>query len=202
MKQNRIDTVSHHMKNPISVIRLSDDSEICLELYPEIAPNAVASFIYLARKGVFDNYPIERIVPGWVIDMSYHAFHNIEACYFIPNDAKNGQYMEATFGTVGLGGYGAPDIAGGEFFFPLADCPAITGSYPIFGKVTDGLDVLRRLENTETYPVPFPGEPDVKINTPVYPVFIKNVSVETFGIEYGEPTRLDNIEKPIFWPAV
>lgn len=190
------------MPNPIAVMTMAGGAEIRIELYPEIAPNAVTSFIYLAQKGVFDNYPIERVVPGWVLDMSYHAFHNPEACYFIPNDVKSGKYMDAVFGTVGLGGYGAPDIAGGEFFFPLADCPAITGTYPIFGKVISGLDELRRLEQVETYPVPFPGQPTVKINTPCCPEFIQSVTVETYGVDYGVPEKLAGMEKPLFWPTL
>ena len=190
------------MQNPIASLTLSTGSVIQLELHPEIAPNAVTSFVYLAKRHIFDHYPIERIVPGWVIDVSYHAFGRPEACYFIPNDVESGQYLEAVFGTVGLGGYGAPDIAGGEFFFPLADCPGITGKYPIFGKVIQGLEELRRLEQVETYPVSYPGLPDVKINTPVVPVFIERVSVDTFGIDYGEPLRLEGKEKPYFWPAL
>lgn len=190
------------MKNPTAAIRLSTGGTIRLELYPEIAPHAVTSFLYLAQRRVFDGFPIERIVPGWVVDVTYHAFQKPEACYFIPNDVKSGRYLDAVFGTVGLGGYGAPDIAGGEFFFPLADCPAITGKYPIFGKVTGGQDELRRLEQAETVPVSYPGMPDVKINTPVVPVYLEEVTVETFGVEYGEPERLHGVEKPHFWPTV
>ena len=190
------------MRNPTAAISLSTGAQLRLELYPEIAPNAVTSFIYLAKRRVFDAWAIERIVPGWVLDMSYHAFGKPEACYFIPNDVRSGRYMKAEFGTVGMGGYGAPDIAGGEFFFPLADCPEITGKYPIFGKVTDGLEELRRLERRETYPVTYPGMPDVKINTPVEPVLIESVTVETFGEHYGEPERLSGMEKPHFWPAL
>ena len=126
------------VQNPIASIALSTGAVIRLELYPEIAPNAVTSFIYLANRQVFDHYPIERIVPGWVVDVSYHAFGNPQACYFIPNDVQSGRYLEAAFGTIGLGGYGAPDIAGGEFFFPLENCPGITGKYPIFEKVKIG----------------------------------------------------------------
>ena len=190
------------MQHPRAVIHLSGGRRIELELYPEIAPNAVASFLSLARQGVFDHYPIERIVPGWVVDASYHAFHDPRACYFIENDVKSGKYMEAVFGTIGLGGYGAPDIAGGEFFFPLADCPTITGTYPIFGRVTGGLEELRRLEQTPTYPVPYPDHPDVKINTPVRPEFIDTVTVETFGVDYGAPQRISVQEKPLFWPSL
>ncbi len=188
--------------NPTAVITMESGAEITLELFPEIAPNAVTSFLYLARKGVFDHYPIERIVPGWVLDMSYHAFHDPEACYFIPNDVKSGNWLPAVFGTVGLGGYGEPEIAGGEFFFPMADCPTITGQYPIFGKVTSGLGELRRLEAAPTYPVPFFGSADVKINTPVAPEFIRSVTVETYGVAYSEPTRIPGREKPVYWPCL
>lgn len=192
------------MRNPLATLTLSDGGVIQMELDPQAAPHAVRSFIDLAQKGVYDNQRIERIVPGWVLDMSYHAFHNPQACYFIPNDVKSGQYLEAVFGTVGMGGYGdgIPEISGGEFFFPLADCPAITGKYPIFGKVIEGLQELRRLEQLETVPVTYPGYPQVKINTPVEPVAIVKVSVETFGVEYGEPVRVEGTKKPYFWPAL
>lgn len=189
-------------QNPIATIIFSNGGKVQMELYPDIAPNAVASFIYLAKQGVYDHYPIERIVPGWVLDMSYHAFHNPKACYFIPNDVKSGKYLEAVPGTIGLGGYGAPEIAGGEFFFPLADCPSITGVYPIFGKITDGMEQIRWMEQLETYSVPYPDAPDVKINTPVRPVFIEKVQIETFGRDYGEPIRLEGMEKPLFWPCI
>ena len=190
------------MQKPVADLFLSDGGHIRIELEPDIAPHAVASFLFLAGKNVFDGHAIERIVPGWVVDMSYHAFHNPEACYFIPNDVRSGRFLEAEFGTVGMGGYGAPDIAGGEFFFPLAHCPGITGTYPIFGKVVSGLQELRRLEQVETYPVTYPGLPDVRINTPVEPVRILQVTVETFGVSYGEPVRLQGVEKPYFWPAI
>ena len=193
------------MCHPTAVIRFSDGSVICLELYPETAPHAVTSFLHLARQGIFDHYPVERIVPGWVVDISYHGFGSLEACYFIPNDVKSGQYMEAAFGTIGMGGYGddgLPDISGGEFFFPLADCPAITGKYPIFGRVTDGLEQLRRLERLETVPVGYPGVPEVKINTPLTPILIEQVTVDTYGIDYGAPTRIPVSKKPHFWPGL
>ena len=193
------------MRHPTAAITLSNGGAISLELYPEIAPHAVTSFLSLARRGIFDHYPIERIVPGWVVDVSYHAFGRPEACYFIPNDVRSGRYLEASFGTVGMSGYGdgpLPDISGGEFFFPLADCPAITGKYPIFGRVTRGLEELRRLERLETVPAAYPGLPEVKINTPVDPVRIERVETETFGRDHGQPVRLGRREKPHFWPGL
>ena len=43
------------MQNPIASIALSTGAVIRLELYPEIAPNAVTSFIYLANRRGFDH---------------------------------------------------------------------------------------------------------------------------------------------------
>ena len=64
------------------------------------------------------------------------------------------------------------------------------------------MEEIRRLEQLKTYPVPYPDLPDVKINTPIFPVFIEQVQIETFGVCYGEPTRLSGIEKPLFWPCI
>ena len=175
---------------------------ITIELYPDIAPNAVKSFLYLAENNIFTHHPIERIVPQWVVDMSYHGFYHPKACYFIENDLATGNYLPAEFGTIGLGGYGDPEIAGGEFFFPLRDCPEITGVYPIFGKIIEGLDVLRQIENTPTYPVPYPTLEEVKINTPIIPIYLENVEIETFGIQYGEPKKIKGKTKPLFWPTI
>ena len=189
------------MIHPTVSLRLSNGGVMILELYPDIAPHAVTSFLYLAQRGIFDRQPIERIVPGWVVDVSYHAFHNAEACYFIPNDTDSGKFLPAEFGTVGLGGYGRPEIASGEFFFPLADCAAITGKYPIFGRVVEGLQELRRLEQVETRPVSYPGMPEVQINTPVEPIYFENVTILTGG-SADQPVRLTGMEKPYFWPTL
>lgn len=186
--------------NPIATITLDNGEQMRLELWPDMAPNAVKSFLSLARQGVYDHYPIERIVPGWVIDVSYHAFHDARACYFIQNDCDTGHYAPAVFGAVGLGGYGGEGISGGEFFFSLGDNPAITGTYPIFGQVIEGAEVLRRLETVETYPVPFFNLPEVAINTPVVPEFIASVTVETFGVDYDVPTFIQG-ERPPYWPC-
>lgn len=42
-------------KNPVATITFSNGSVIQIELYPDIAPNAVTSFIYLAKQGVYDH---------------------------------------------------------------------------------------------------------------------------------------------------
>lgn len=50
--------------DPIAVMTMENGAEIVIELLPAHAPNTVASFIHLAKLGVFDVHAIERIVPG------------------------------------------------------------------------------------------------------------------------------------------
>ncbi len=43
-----------------------------------------------------------------------------------------------------------PNSAGSQFFICLATCPHLDGSYTAFGKVTDGIDAVRSMGESET----------------------------------------------------
>src|SRR5205814_2196517 len=43
---------------------------------------------------------------------------------------------------------GKPDSAGAQFFIVLADQPALDGQYTVFGRVSDGMDVLQKISET------------------------------------------------------
>ena len=144
----------------------------------------------------------ERIVPGNWIDVSYTAFGQ-EACrYLIPNEFELHPEIEplpSHPGCVCMGGYGEAGLAGCEFFFPLRDCPEHKGIYPVFGRVLEGMEELRRLERVETVPVTdFPIE-GVEVNRPVEPQVIERVEAELYGGTYPEPVRVENPKLPPCW---
>lgn len=87
---------------PTARLRMDSGEEILLQLLPDIAPQAVRSFIHLAQIGVFDGQPIGRIAPGQCIDVSYRAFHDPRAKYMIHNDALSGRYLPVAFGRVAM----------------------------------------------------------------------------------------------------
>ena len=62
------------MTNPIATIKLNNGKKIVMKLRPEYAYNEVCSFISAATKGYYDNFAIQRIVPGSWVDVSYNAF--------------------------------------------------------------------------------------------------------------------------------
>lgn len=52
---------------PLVTIELDDGATIEAELYPDIAPNTVNSFISLINKGFYDGLTFHRVIPGFVI---------------------------------------------------------------------------------------------------------------------------------------
>lgn len=185
--------------NPIATFKMKSGATFQVELLPELAPNTVNSFIHLATSGCYDNYAIQRIVPNSWVDISYSALGNDLAKYFIDNEAPLQNNQPIYYGLMCMGGYSENDIAGGEVFFPLRDCDDLVGKYPIIGKFLNGVETLRDIEVVDTYPVVIEEAPSVEINTPVEPVIIESVTVNTFGVAYPLPTKKAPIPKPPRW---
>ena len=55
------------MQNPVVTITMDDDSQIIIELYPEIAPESVKNFVSLVSKGFYNGLTFHRIIPGFMI---------------------------------------------------------------------------------------------------------------------------------------
>ena len=189
------------MKRPEVRIIMENGAEICLELYPEEAPNTVRSFLYLAGLGCFDDHPVERLVPDFVADVSYTAYGRPEARYLIPYETRSAgfpNHLGALPGTVVMGGY-ENGIAGGEFFFPLKENEKITWNYPAFGKIVSGMEEVLRWNRLPVKKVDFPPDPSVVITAPLELLVMKKVEIETFGISYGEPERIPDAVLPVNW---
>ena len=187
--------------NPRMTLYMANGSRIVAELLPEAAPNTVSSLIYAASHGWMDHHAIERIVPGNWVDLSYTAFGHKEAQYLIPNEFDlNPEIvpLDSHPGCVCMGGYGAAGLAGCEIFFPLRDCPEHKGVYPVIGRVLEGMEEIRRLEQVPTRRVVLPYT-EMEVNEPLEPQIIDRVELELFGQVYPEPVRMARQDLPPNW---
>ena len=188
-------------RHPEALITLANGGSIRLELYPELAPNTVNSFIYLAKKGIFDHHAIERIERDYVADISFTAFGKEEAKYLIANEAPSCggiNPLPCEPGYVAMGGY--PDgIAGGEFFFPLAPSPRTAEKYPVFGRITDGADLVQSWNEVALTDTFYPMDPPVPTTMPATPIIIETVTVDTFGLDFPAPVTCEMREIPAGW---
>lgn len=169
-------------KNPIVTFETTAGT-ITAELYPEIAPNTVNNFISLINKGFYDGLIFHRVIKGFMIQGgdpdgvgTGGPGYSIKGEFAI-NGVENN--LKHTAGVLSMARSMMPDTAGSQFFIMHKDAPHLDGQYAAFGKVTDGMDTVNAIAETET---------DYS-DAPLEPQMIIKVTVDTDGVDYPEPEK-------------
>ncbi|HEX8327770.1 MAG TPA: peptidylprolyl isomerase [Hymenobacter sp.] len=116
---------------------------ILLELKPNEAPGAVASFVTLLGQKFYDNLYFHRVVPNFVAQGGDpRGDGNGSAPYNLRSEFGDLRYEE---GSVGLASAGK-DTESCQFFITHTPTPHLDGRYPIFAQVVGGMDVVHKLE--------------------------------------------------------
>lgn len=170
-------------KNPIVTIEMKNGDVIKVELYPDVAPNTVNNFISLVNKGFYNGLTFHRIIKGFMIqggDPDGNGTGGPD--YTIPGEFSiNGfeNNLSHEPGVISMARSQHPDSAGSQFFIMHKKASHLDGSYAAFGKVTEGMEIVDKLAETDT---------DWN-DMPTTPVVMANVTVDTFGASYSEPTK-------------
>ena len=126
-----------------------------IELYEDKAPVSAENFLKYVDEGFFDGTVFHRIVPGFVIqgggfteDMSQKKNHPP-----IKNEADNG--VKNTRGTLSMARTNDINSATLQFFVNLKDNDSLDHTrgnfgYAVFGKVTEGMDVIDKIAAVKT----------------------------------------------------
>ncbi len=116
---------------------------ILLELKPNEAPGAVASFVTLIGQHFYDNLYFHRVVPDFVAQGGDpRGDGNGSAPYSLRSEFGDLRYQE---GSVGLASAGK-DTESCQFFITHTPTPHLDGRYPIFAQVVGGMDVVHKLD--------------------------------------------------------
>jgi cyclophilin family peptidyl-prolyl cis-trans isomerase len=126
-----------------------------IELFEKDAPLTVANFLQYVDDQFFDGLIFHRIVPGFVIQGGGldASFEQKQTRAPIKNEADNGQINLR--GTLSMARTNAPHSATSQFFVNLKDndfldyLPGNHG-YAVFGRVTDGLEVIDKIAAVRT----------------------------------------------------
>ena len=153
--------------------------EITLELDAEKAPKTVANFLEYARAGFYDGTIFHRVIDNFMIQGGgFDADMNQKPTNApIENEADNG--LKNDFGTIAMARTMDPHSATAQFFINVKDNDFLnhTGKnmqgwgYAVFGKVTEGAEVLDKIRAVAT--TSRAGHQDV----PVDPVIIESVEI-------------------------
>ena len=170
-------------QNPVITITMDNGDVIKAELYPEIAPVSVNNFISLVKKGFYDGLTFHRVIEGFMIQGGCPLGNGTGG----PGYTIRGEFSQNGFhnplkheaGVLSMARAMHPDSAGSQFFIMHKAAPHLDGGYAAFGKVTDGLDVVNKIAETDTDWNDAPLDPQV----------IRTITVDTFGVDYPEPEK-------------
>ena len=145
----------------------TEKGKIVLQLFPDKAPLAVNSFVFLARNGWYDGITFHRVIPGYVAqsgDPSGTGQGN--PGYLFKNETDPSLNFDQAW-MVAMANSG-PDTNGSQFFITYVPMPNLDGTYTVFGRVLSGFDVLEKLT---------PRDPQPGVNLPAGDKLIK-VTIE------------------------
>lgn len=122
----------------------TEKGEIVIELFPDVAPMAVNSFIFLAEHDWFDNVTFHRVLPGFIAqagDPTGSGYGSPGYAFAIETDPS------LTFDRAGLLAMAnsGPTSNGSQFFITLGPAEHLNEQFTIFGEVIQGLDVVENL---------------------------------------------------------
>jgi len=163
----------------VTVTMQTNKGVITLELDGNKAPDTVANFVAYASAGHYDGTIFHRVIPGFMIqgggfdaDMQQKSTNTP-----IKNEANNG--LKNVTGSIAMARTSDPHSASAQFFINVKDnsfldhsAPTPSGwGYAVFGKVTDGMDVVRTIESVPT------GNKSGHQDVPLEAVVIEKVTV-------------------------
>ena len=152
---------------------------ISLELNDDLAPATVDNFVKYAADGFYDGTIFHRVIDGFMIQGGGFTrdMNQKETRGPIRIESMNG--LKNLRGTIAMARTMVPDSATSQFFINLVDngfldftAPTQSGyGYAVFGRVTDGMEVVDRIAKVRT------GFSGPHQNVPEEPVVIRKVTV-------------------------
>src|SRR5438093_10191832 len=130
-----------------AIIR-TNHGPIHLELYPHDAPKTVNNFVKLAGDGFYDCVIFHRVIPDFMIQGGDPTGTGSGGPGYTFEDEFNDRKVER--GALAMANAG-PNTNGSQFFIVTTEsAPWLDGKHTVFGRVTDGMDVVDAISALET----------------------------------------------------
>ena len=167
------------VKNPTVVMKTSMGS-FTIELDAAKAPETVKNFLAYVNAKHYDGTVFHRVIDGFMIQGGGFAVDKQQKSVKAPikNESSNG--LQNKVGTLAMARTGDPNSATAQFFINVKDNGFLDKAqsqdgygYCVFGKVTDGMDVVNKIKSTPTS-----NQGGAFVNAPVTPVVIESARVQ------------------------
>jgi len=139
-----------------------------VELFDQQTPNTVANFIKLTEKNFYDGVIFHRVIDRFMIQGGDPTGTGRGGPGYTFADEIHQELKHNSEGILSMANAG-PNTNGSQFFITLAPTPHLDGRHTVFGKVSEGMDVVRKIGKTKTSK---PGD------RPVVDVVMTKVTIE------------------------
>jgi peptidyl-prolyl cis-trans isomerase A (cyclophilin A) len=161
---------------------VTSEGNFTVRLFDREAPKTVENFVGLAegtkqwtdprssqivRKPYYDDVIFHRVIDGFMIQSGDPLGQGIGGPGYNFNDEFHPKLRHSKAGILSMANRG-PNTNGGQFFITLGPTPHLDDRHSVFGEVTEGMDVVRKIGSTPT------GAQD----RPLKPIVIKTIKIE------------------------
>jgi cyclophilin family peptidyl-prolyl cis-trans isomerase len=133
---------------------------VTIELRPDLAPNHVARIKELAREGAYDGVVFHRVIEGFMAQGGDVQFGNTSNSTFNPGRAGMGGSQKPNLkqefskephvrGICSMARSQSPDSANSQFFIVFDEATFLDRQYTVWGKVTEGMDIIDGIKRGE-----------------------------------------------------
>ena len=138
------------MANRIAQVQ-TNQGAFSIELFEDKAPKTAQNFIDLAEKGFYDGIVFHRVISGFMIQGGCPSGTGTGGPGYNIPDEFHPELKHTEEGILSMANAG-PNTGGSQFFITLDATSWLDGKHAIFGKVVDGMDVIRTIGSTATGP--------------------------------------------------
>ncbi len=169
-KQAKVPTVdTQHVINPANPIAVFETTKgrFTIELFRDKAPKTAQNFIDLTNKGFYNNLIFHRVIDGFMIQGGDPLGNGTGGPgYTIPDEFGEGLAHRGE-GYLSMANAG-PNTGGSQFFITLDATPWLDGHHAVFGKVIEGMEIVREIGKVRTD----------RNDRPMTPVVIQKLTIE------------------------
>jgi cyclophilin family peptidyl-prolyl cis-trans isomerase len=122
----------------------TNKGEFIAEMFEDKAPKTTKNFIDLVEKGFYDGMIFHRVIDGFMIQGGDPTGTGMGGPGYEIDDEFGPGLKHDDEGILSMANAG-PNTAGSQFFITLAPTPWLDGHHAVFGKVVEGMDVVRQI---------------------------------------------------------
>ncbi|MGB9755105.1 MAG: peptidylprolyl isomerase [Roseiflexus castenholzii] len=138
--------------------------DIVIRLRPDLAPETVNNFVFLAREGFYDGVTWHRVLPNFMAQGGDPSGTGMGGPGYTIKDEFGPTMIFDRPGIVAMARTAMPNSAGSQFFITTAPAPHLNGQYTIFGEVIEGQEIVNGIPLRDPDANPSgPGEQMLKV---------------------------------------